>query len=314
MGPVTIPNPVQPIPRLWTNLNRLKTVTEATCDSSWWLLVETALPAVGEALWCIVTPDPKRIIEDYLEPGGGGLGKGIGAARDERWVEGETGRLRKIARTVLEDPSRRVAAHLPGRKYFKGRVAGAAEKWLWGPIDILAEVAWYWLIADVAADFTGHWYSGLVQSRFCQSPAGCIFAASADYPNSNVSALWGTAESLNVTEAKNVEWFTNGRLNRGATSAPQQGIVELQCDVTRTIPSGNNWHMTMTLRVTLASGFIYTQTVRSDDVEGTGTATCKLTTDLGDWRELEISLAFAGAGYSHTAQHSNINLITFDAT
>ena len=82
----------------------------------------------------------------------GGLGKGIGAARDERWVEAESGRLRKMAKFALEDPSRRVANHLPGRAFFKGRSVGGLEKWLWSGIDILAELAWYWLVVDVAAD------------------------------------------------------------------------------------------------------------------------------------------------------------------
>lgn len=166
VGGITIPNPLNPIPRTWTNLNRILEITTAPCGDKLAMMVTTLPIALGHALMLWIVPEPSQILQNYLRPSGRrGIGKGyIKAPR--KAIADRLGNLRYATKDGIPDIDHEIAQFIPGRGFFGSRIAGTAERWLWTGIDLLDFVGLAWLITDTAADFTHYWISGMIESRF----------------------------------------------------------------------------------------------------------------------------------------------------
>lgn len=148
-------------------LNVITEVWETPCEDDWTVVVETALPAAGAAMWLILIPSPKEVLEEYLSPKtlrGGGRG-----GRDTRGVrryDGEDGR-RKRRWLGIPDVDSLIADNLPGSEAVQGRDVGFGQRWLFTGIQTLDRGAWNWMVLDIAQEFFTLWSSGMREARFC---------------------------------------------------------------------------------------------------------------------------------------------------
>lgn len=230
-------------------LNTIKTLVESTCGDKWHVLAETAIPAAGEALYLLIIPSPQEVLENYLQPRPERSDpkkrrSGHGRRRITQW-----GHARWWQRMSFPDVDHIIANRLPGAEAFKGRKAGAAERWFWRGIDILDRVGWYWLLLDVGATFVEHWSSGIIESRFCEANQPALFSARSQPPDIGPDAPLWTAVS-NLSDIENVGWSigTSPLLQRQNTLIGVSGpmVVEFT-GLWKT--GGNTQDRTFTLRI-----------------------------------------------------------------
>lgn len=186
-------------------INLVTDVIETPCEDKWSVLVETALPAAGDALMMLVVPSPDEVAENYLQPksarSGGRGGRDTKRVRRRR---GASGKLRRYWPRV-PDPDQLVATILPGQEAVAGRDAGNAQRFLFGAIDRADAVLWHWLVIDATGEFFYQWSSNIMESRFCTQPHDAIFNATK--PRRDGPDLQLT--DWEVDQAKNVEYDVN---------------------------------------------------------------------------------------------------------
>lgn len=150
--------------------NQITRILQTPCEDKWKVIVWTALPAMGAALWLLMVPQPDQILENYLDPK---------AARKEsrRRVRGaqkrrDTSKSGKKRRRGIgfPDVDSMIAAGLPGYEAMQGRDAGKGQVWTFDAINRVDRVLWWWLIADVTETFFTTWASGMQEARFCSAP------------------------------------------------------------------------------------------------------------------------------------------------
>jgi len=230
VGGITIPNPLNPIPRTWTNLNRILEITTAPCGDKLAMMVTTLPIALGHALMLWIVPEPSQILQNYLRPSGRrGIGKGyIKAPR--KAIADRLGNLRYATKDGIPDIDHEIAQFIPGRGFFGSRVAGTAERWLWTGIDLLDFVGLAWLITDTAADFTHYWISGMIESRFATQDCNAALQRTA---NSNWQSVFSApfANGQVHTDTKNDGWSgaldTSLTFQGGATS----GVISVEIPI-----------------------------------------------------------------------------------
>lgn len=158
-------------------VNQVVRLFSAPCNGKWSLAVETALPAIGEGLVMLLTPDPKQILQNYLRPKGGRAGGRFLNVLSRRPFASATQRKYRTFGGGFPDVDEMIGDSLPGRRFFSGRTAGALEKWLWSGIEFSDTVGFYWLLADVLSNGLLVWSSNLFHSPIC-------------HPNSEVAGSW----------------------------------------------------------------------------------------------------------------------------
>lgn len=215
------------------SLNTIKVLTESTCEDKWDILVQTALPAAGSALYMLIIPDPEEILENYLQPRGRRntpkrASQGFGRRQATRYAK-----LRWWQKIGFPDVDNIIAQHLPGRDFFQGRNAGAPELWIWRGIDIVDRGLWYWMLLDLSKLFVVEWASGIMESRFCTSRFTGLFTAS------GTNLISGTGDRVwdrpgQVVVSINHGWIVqdDGRIRLDNPNLPAAGQVILNVDVT----------------------------------------------------------------------------------
>lgn len=227
-----------PVPQergFFGSLNTIRVLTESTCADKWDILIETALPAAGNALYMLIIPDPDEILENYLQPRGRrGTAKrakqGFGRRQGTRW-----GQLRWWQKIGFPDVDQIIADILPGRDFFAGRQAGAPERWIWRGIDILDRGLWYWMLLDLSANFVVEWGSGIMESRFCTSPMGALFSGFGSLAtNFSSSPFWLDADDVVV--GTNLNWVihNDSSIERSNPDIPVRGTVVAHVTLTLT--------------------------------------------------------------------------------
>lgn len=185
--------------------NQVTKVIETPCEDKWDVLLETALPAAGSALWLLLVPRPQEMLENYLSPKNmRGAGRGAADAKEARRRKGASGRIRRRWPRI-PNPDRLIADRLPGAQAVQGRDVGAGQRWLFQGIDIADRVLWHFLVLDVTQEFFTKWSSGIMESRFCSKPLELIVIAQASTQDPFVN--WTTFhESVwNASTVKGIE-------------------------------------------------------------------------------------------------------------
>lgn len=150
-------------------LNAIDTLIENPCDGDWWLYVKTLLPAVGNEFYIILIPDPKEILEEYLDPSASRRkGKGFPRSKWANMDRGD-GRRRRGRRSNWLDVDGTIADRLPGRQYFKMRRVNPLEHIAWAAFNRLELLSWWYLIADLSAGSIINWNSAILESA-CRDP------------------------------------------------------------------------------------------------------------------------------------------------
>lgn len=203
------------------SLNYIRFMTQQTCDDKWDLIVETALPALGEAMYVLIVPDPDEILENYLQP------RPKRSTHKSRHIQqgsrttGRTGSTRTRLPGIVPDVDSLIANMIPGRDFFRGRSAGRLERWVWTGIDVLDRIAWYWLLLDIGENFVHYWSSNIMESRFCTSNFDAMFSGSyVSSPINMTNPEWNQPES--VTQHVNKGWIVQ---NSGAIARIDQDDV-----------------------------------------------------------------------------------------
>jgi len=206
-------------------INQVTRLLSAPCQGKWSLAVETALPAIGEGLWVLLTPDPKQILQNYLRPKGGRAGG--------RFLDIVTGRRKMVStdRTVrmwgggFPDVDEMIGDSLPGRKFFAGRTAGALEKWIWTGIELGDLIGFYWLLADVGANGLLHWSSNLFHSLVCHPTSSLAGSWNLNYNSGGIRPFWEFGTEPWLHDEKNCDFKFNGAFG------PVDGLTQRGCYV-----------------------------------------------------------------------------------
>lgn len=150
--------------------NQIRRITATPCEDSWTVLIDTALPAAGEALWILLVPSPKEVLEEYLSPKGlRGDGRNGRDARGTRRGPSESDRRRRFWPRI-PDIDGLIGDNLPGSQAVQGRDVGLGQKWLFKGIDIADRISWNFMLLDIGHDFFTLWSSGIMEARFCTRP------------------------------------------------------------------------------------------------------------------------------------------------
>lgn len=202
--------PVNEAREFGQKLNQIYNILTADCEDDWVVAAELAAPALGSAIKMLLTPSAGEILENYLEPGGGG-GKGrIGRTQRNGRRRDRNGRYHGFWRNLIPDVDAMIASWLPGRNMFASRTPGFAQKMFWSGINVSDRVLWYLMLAELADDFTMNWCSNLMQARFCGNPSVVPITwqdASGNKFNNNA---WNGDRPTNITNLG--EWqFAGGR-------------------------------------------------------------------------------------------------------
>lgn len=208
------------------SLNTIQTLVESTCEDKWEVLIQTALPAAGDALYILFTPDPGEIIENYLQPRGRRgdakrARRGYGTRLATRY-----GALRWFQRVGIPDIDAIIGHKLPGRDFFRGRQAGGIERAFWWSIDRVDRLLWYWMLLDLSGNFVVEWASGIMESRFCTNSFDAMFSASGTIqPDATTQPFWVAANEINIVRNRGWQVLSNGTIRRFDESTPVKGTV-----------------------------------------------------------------------------------------
>lgn len=149
--------------------NRIEQIITNPCDAPWWLYVRTALPAAGDMVLILLTPQPDEVLEEYLDPSKTrGKSKRIGGGAWRRERAGAAG-LARAAKGGFPDPDGFVADKLPGRNFFASRKISLLEHVFWTGFNIIERANFYFLLADLTKDFVYAWHSGIMRAG-CDAP------------------------------------------------------------------------------------------------------------------------------------------------
>lgn len=188
--------------------NQITRVISTPCADKWDVLIETALPAAGNALWLLLVPSPDEILENYLQPYP--TKKGRRGGRDDekkRRRRSRSGKIRRAA-ALIPDVDDLIANSLPGRQAVAGRNVGFGQRWLFTGIQVTDRVLWWWLVADVLDTFATEWTSGLREARFCSEAWQAVLLAERGYCDVNIDT-WDCGP-LTVDTQANVEFTQIG--------------------------------------------------------------------------------------------------------
>lgn len=249
------------------SLNAIKKITESTCADKWDIMVETAIPAAGEALWLLLVPDPGEILENYLNPRSRRSQRKRGAAGTGQRQMTRYGQMRWWQKIGFPDLDQIIADRLPGADAIRGRKVGTAEKWLWQGIDVVDRVLWYWLLIEVGRTFVVEWGSGIVESRFCTNPMLSLFTGFGDVePTSTNNPFW--SDEGDVFVQTNNGWLIQG----GGTLRRENDFIRVDGPVAATITGtiqepGFPTKSPVRMRVVTSTGSTVIQIVESDTKE-----------------------------------------------
>jgi len=200
-------------------INQVTRLLSAPCQGKWSLAIETAVPAIGEAMFVLLTPDPKQILQNYLRPKGGRAGG--------RFIDIVSGRRRMVStnRTVrmwgggFPDVDEMIGDSLPGRKFFAGRSIGTLEKWLWTGIEISDLIGFYWLLLNVTSNGLLTWSSNLFHSAVCHPNSLLSGSWTHNYASSVIIPHWEIGTESWLHNEKNCNFGFNGQFSSedGAT-------------------------------------------------------------------------------------------------
>ena len=188
------------------SMNRLIRTVRGPCGKGWWMIVETALPAAGDALWAFVVPSPSQVLENYLRPDHGGKfrrGYQEHEARDR--ADSRSGRKRRRFRGI-PDVDEVTADALPGAAAIKGRNTGKLTEWAFRGIAVNDAAGLSLMIADATATFYSEWSSGLMpQGRFCDKSFNVVYAGS-QIGTAQVNVFRPNKNIMQDERALHMEW------------------------------------------------------------------------------------------------------------
>lgn len=221
------------------SLNTVRYFLTSDCRGKWSMLLSTAVPAAGEALWVLLVPSPSEVVENYLHPR---YGRSEHKARNRprgRNLTGRTGRQRwwrDLTRPDLgggrgwlsTDIDEMVARAIPGSRFFRGRFAQAQEQWFWRGIDTLDRALFWWMLLDIGENFIHHWASGIVEQNVCSSDFNRLLDA--DWPGAGggaINGLWD--DSADISYLVNDGYTAGGddRFDHDATPPLLRGTAVL---------------------------------------------------------------------------------------
>ena len=130
------------------------------CQASWFLYVETALPAALDAAIAVACFDIGDVLRFVFRPSGLRSGR-----HSRRGKKGQHGRKPKGIRA-------RLANKLPAFKTLQQRHVVQGVKNLWIIDGIGQRLLWWWLVADIASMFAYNWTSALYKTERCQMALG----------------------------------------------------------------------------------------------------------------------------------------------
>lgn len=192
--------------------NYIVRVIESPCEDKWRVLVETALPAAGDSMFMLITPQPDEMLEEYLEPKGRRGASRRKPRHGPRWRNTRSGTRRGWARPRIPYFDGWAAQRLPGRDYFRGRDVGRGEKWFWKGINVADKLLWWWLLIDATDNFVTEWHSGLMHSRFCRRAWDILAACNWSGEVTLGHPLW-LPPDINIEQEKNCAFVALGDFN-----------------------------------------------------------------------------------------------------
>lgn len=264
--------------------NEVTKVLSADCNEKWTVLLETALPAAGAALYLFIIPSPREILENYLEPypsKKGRRGNRRSDAKDRR--RSKSGRKRRHFGGI-PDVDSLIANMLPGRDWGAGAGDSTGKQWLFKGINISDRVLWYWLVADAFNRFTTVWTSGMREARFCENSWDHLFVASA-YNDSNLGIETDDWTAIDASEGVSVGSTTvTLKDDSGDRVTATDGEALLTLGATNDADPGKNWDVLVKLEATDPDTG---QTLAHDEKE--------LRLDGGESGEVSLSVPMADA-------------------
>lgn len=150
-----------------TSIQAIERIEEFNCGGEWWVYVKTALPAVGSAMWLLLTPSAEEILENYLNPKTGRGGSRRGRRARRRWRGGNRGQRRLFFGNGIPDIDEEIGKRLPGGRAIRGRRIGPGEWLFWTGVDTMDRALWYFLLWEASQTFLTKWHSELLKSEQC---------------------------------------------------------------------------------------------------------------------------------------------------
>lgn len=192
-------------------VNQVTRLLSAPCQGKWNVAIETAIPALGEAMIMLLTPDPRQILQNYLRPKGSRAGGRFLQGLSARRFSSAGGRRYRMFGVGFPDVDEMIGDSLPGRKFFAGQKIGALSRWMWTGIEFADLVGWYWLLANVGANGLLTWSSNLFHSLVCHSTSSVAGSWKHNYSTGAIDAFWDFGTETWLHEEKNIVFGTNGR-------------------------------------------------------------------------------------------------------
>ncbi len=280
-------------------VNQVVRLLSAPCQGKWSLGIETAIAPIGEALWVLLTPDPKQILQNYLRPKGGRAGGRFLDILSGRRKMATTDRTVRMWGGGFPDVDEMIGDSLPGRKFFAGRTAGALEKWFWTGIELSDAIGFYWLLADVGANGLLHWSSNLFHSLICHPTSTFAGSWTLFYNTGGIKGLWDTPFHPWLHDEKNCAFGFNGDFHP-ADGLPVKGIYVNAISLFRGQGAANQGPFT--LRLFLGVVEVYNESDGSAEALGffeEGNLQCEAHFEYeGMWDRGELSMVNGGgSGY-----------------
>jgi len=286
-------------------VNQVTRLLSAPCNGKWSLAVELAIPALGEAMLTLLTPDPKQILQNYLRPKGSRAGGRFLQGLSARRHSSAAGRRYRMFGVGFPDVDEMIGDSLPGRKFFAGRTIGTLEKWMWTGIEFSDLVGWYWLMLNVTEQGLLSWSSNIFHSVVCQSTTSLAGSWKLDYTSGGIRPFWSFGSSPWLHNEKNCEFGLNGRF------APIDNVPMKGCYVNVVhLFKGQGFASMGPFTLTLRAGVIivFQETAGSQeslDVFETGNLQCEahFETDV-TWDSGELTMGEGdGTGYIIETAH-----------
>lgn len=186
-------------PSFINKVNAVIKYFENPCDAPWTIYFETALPALGEAVFTLLEFDFADVVRGALRP------KGLRSGRHTR-----RGRRGGGLSKAIPEIGEMLGAMVPGSKAARERKVTQGVKNLWLLDGVIQRVLWYWLVADVTATFAFNWTSAIQESRFCSAQG--VGAALATVPEGGV--CFAVGNFWTSVQTSQVEYATGGATSR----------------------------------------------------------------------------------------------------
>ena len=163
-------------------INRINTIIDffqSDCRPSWYVYIQTLLPALGEAVLVLLDYGWDDIARGFLRP------YGLRSRRSLR--RGKRGRFRL---PEIPEIGEEIGKRLPGAQIIRARRIGAAQRLLFTVDMAVQRALWYWLVVDLVTETAYNWATNLMRSEACRHNIAAGFDVYDENQTTGATGQW----------------------------------------------------------------------------------------------------------------------------